>query len=117
LLCASSSIIFARSPTHLKALTEQFKLRNGKSLTNQIKQHFSGHLQEALLFAVEGGKRDGLGIWRDAKRLHQAMKGAGTADLLLLTRLVRAHWDANRFGQIKLAFKQKYQTGECRLNT
>ena len=86
-----------------------FKQRNGKSLTNQIKQHFSGHLQNALLFAVEGGKRDGMGIWRDAKRLEAAMAGAGTSDNLLIARIVRAHWDRNRLEQIKLAYQQKYK--------
>lgn len=96
----------------MQALVPAFKQRNGKSLTNQIKQHFAGHLQDALLFAVEGGKRDGLGIWRDAKRLEAAMKGAGTADILLIARLVRDHWDRNRFEQIKLAYQQKYKKGE-----
>lgn len=66
-----------------------------------------------MLFAVEGGKRDGLGIWRDAKRLEAAMKGAGTADVLLIARLVRAHWDRNRFEQVKLAYQQKYKKGKA----
>lgn len=89
-----------------------FKQRNGKSLTNQIKQHFRGHLQDALLFAVEGGKRDGMGIWRDAKRFEAAMAGAGTSDDLLIARTVRAHWDRNRLEQIKLAYQQKYKKRE-----
>lgn len=83
-------------------------------MTKEIKQHFNGHLQDALLFAVEGGKRDGLGIWRDAKRLEGAMSGAGTADVLLIARVTRGHWDRNRFEQIKLAYQQKYKKRESR---
>jgi len=103
------SIIFARSPVYLQALCNQFKQSQRSSLTKQLKQHFSGHLQDALLYAVEGGKRDPQGIWRDAKMLEKAMSGAGTKDYQLVYRMVRAHWDKNRFQQIKHAYQMKYR--------
>jgi len=104
-----ASIIFRRSPTYLHALCAQFKSSQRSSLTKQIKQHFSGHLEQALLYAVEGGKRDTQGIWRDAKMLEKAMAGAGTKDVQLIYRLIRAHWDRQRFEQIKHAYQQKYR--------
>lgn len=58
-----------------------------------------------------------MGIWRDAKRLEATMAGAGTSDVLLIARIVRAHWDRNRFEQIKLAYQQKYRKCEGLLQT
>lgn len=106
------SIIFRRSPTYIQALCNQFKASQRSSLTKQIKQHFSGHLQDALLYAVEGGKRDPQGIWRDAKMLEKAMAGVGTKDHQLIYRLIRAHWDRARFEQIKHAYQMKYRKSE-----
>lgn len=57
-------------------------------LTRKIKQHFTGHLQSALLYALEGAKKDTNGAWRDAKRIHDTMEGAGTDDKMLIIRFV-----------------------------
>lgn len=103
------SIIFCRSPIYRQALCAAFKQAHGKSLTNQIKTHFNFHMKDALLYAVEGGKRDGTGAWRDAKMLEKAMAGAGTKDQQLIWRLVRAHWNRPRFEQIKQAYQVKYK--------
>jgi len=35
-------------------------------------------MKNALLFIAEGAKRDGRGVWRDAKMMESAMKGMGT---------------------------------------
>lgn len=45
---------------------------------------------------------------RDAKRIHDSMKGLGTKDLLLIMRTVRAHWNKAHFQQVKMAYKAKY---------
>ncbi|SGZ12646.1 BQ5605_C028g10519 [Microbotryum silenes-dioicae] len=103
-----SSIVFARSPAHLQAVQAQYKTLTRAALTHNIKRCVDGHLKEMYLFALEGGKRDTNGCWRDAKRLHDAMAGLGTKDLLLIMRIVRAHWDRQRFQQLKGAYRQKY---------
>ena len=92
------SILFARSPVFIQALTAEYKKVNKRaSLTHMIKSVFSGHLKEALLFAVEGGKHDGTGVWRDAKRLEKSMAGMGTDERSLIMRTVRGHWNVRRW--------------------
>jgi annexin A7/11 len=75
-------------------------------------------------------KHDGQGFWRDAKLIEKSMAGLGTRDtqliyrlvplivcfcfcftdkdLILLYRLVRAHWDPNRLEAIKDAYRRRY---------
>lgn len=70
----------------------------------------SGHLQNALLFALEGGKRDWTGCHRDAKFLRRTMEGAGTKDWRLIYRLLRASWDKPRLRGVRAAYEAKYKT-------
>ncbi|KAK4050593.1 hypothetical protein OIV83_003319 [Microbotryomycetes sp. JL201] len=102
-----SSIVFARSPVHLHALQQAYLQSKRVPLTRHIKQMVDGHLRDMYLLALNGAKKDTTGIWRDAKMLNKAMAGLGTRDELLTIRLVRAHWDRNRFNQVKQAYKQK----------
>lgn len=62
---------------YLQALSAAFKQAHGKSLVGQIEQHFSGHLQDALVHAAKAGI-DGTGVMRDAELLEAAMSGMGT---------------------------------------
>ncbi|ORY62705.1 hypothetical protein BCR35DRAFT_355111 [Leucosporidium creatinivorum] len=103
-----SSILFTRSPLHLNALQQAYLQQKKHPLTRKIKQSIDGHLKEMYLHALEGGKKDTTGAWRDAKLIHKAMAGLGTKDLLLIMRIVRAHWDRNHFAQVKQAYKAKY---------
>ncbi|KAG9008595.1 hypothetical protein FRB93_006514 [Tulasnella sp. JGI-2019a] len=105
-----SSIVFARSPQHLNALQTAYHHTHRESLTKHVKRGVDGHLRMMLLFALEGAKKDTNGAWRDAKKLHQAMAGLGTKDILLIMRLVRAHWDPVRFAAVKQAYQAKYHT-------
>lgn len=66
-------------------------------------------MKDALLYIAEGAKRDGTGVWRDAKLLEKAMAGMGTKDERLVWRIVRGHWDKARFNQVKIAYQQKYK--------
>ncbi|KAK4700709.1 hypothetical protein P7C70_g5531, partial [Phenoliferia sp. Uapishka_3] len=101
-------IVFCRSPVHLNRLQQVYLHTRRTSLTHDVKRGVSGHLQKALLYALEGGKRDTNGCWRDAKMLNATMVGAGTRDVLLVVRLLRAHWDKARFAQIQTAYMTKY---------
>ncbi|KAM0755554.1 hypothetical protein T439DRAFT_320247 [Meredithblackwellia eburnea MCA 4105] len=105
----TARILLARSPDHLHAVLVEFKKQSNKSLTKAIKDTFEKTHKDMFLHAVEGAKNDRDGSWRDAKLLMKAMKGAGTADLDLTWRIVRAHWDRPRFLRIQAAFKQKYK--------
>ncbi|KAK4700219.1 hypothetical protein P7C70_g6028, partial [Phenoliferia sp. Uapishka_3] len=104
-----ASIVFARSPNHLQRLQQVYKAHTHKSLTHKVKANFTGHLQNALLFALEGGKKDNVGAWRDAKRIHKAMDGMGTDDKMLIARIVRGHWDRQHWTMVRQAYQVKYK--------
>lgn len=67
-------------------------------------------MERALLYILHGvkSKRDGNGVWRDAKMLEKTMAGLGTKDTQLIYRTVRAHWNPQRFEAIKAAYLKRY---------
>ncbi|GLB44961.1 putative annexin repeats [Lyophyllum shimeji] len=101
-------IILTRSNPHLSAVIDGYG-KKYRSLTKVVKATFSGHTRDSLLYVVEGvkPKRDGKGIWRDAKLIDKAMVGFGTRDNELVWRIVRAHWDPRRMAAIKEAYHRR----------
>ena len=106
-----ASIIFARSPLHLYHLQQAFLQGSSAHapLTRLVKMRVAGHLKEALVYALDGAKKDCSGCHRDAKWIHKAMAGAGTKDQQLIDRLLRAHWDKPRFEAVKQAYERKWK--------
>ncbi|KAJ8522392.1 hypothetical protein ONZ45_g1041 [Pleurotus djamor] len=102
-------ILANRSGPHLTALSNAYHVKYKMTLTRAIKKEFSGHMRDALLYIAEGAKRDGRGVWRDAKLMEKAMAGLGTKDERLVWRIVRAHWDRQRMEEIKAAYQSKYK--------
>ncbi|KAF9462254.1 hypothetical protein BDZ94DRAFT_1367942 [Collybia nuda] len=102
---AFCDILINRSQAHIAAVIGMYGNKH-RSLSKVIKSEFSGHMRAGLLYIVEGAKpkRDGQGIWRDAKLIDQAMVGLGTKDKQLVWRIVRAQWDPRRMEAIKEAY-------------
>ncbi|KAG6916109.1 hypothetical protein DXG01_008383 [Tephrocybe rancida] len=102
------NIFLTRSRPHLSAVCHAYNMKY-RSLTKVIKSEFSGHVRTALLFVAEGvkRKRDGKGIWRDAKLIDKAMVGFGTKDKQLVYRMVRAHWVPGRMAAIAEAYQRR----------
>ncbi|KAF6753329.1 hypothetical protein DFP72DRAFT_902759 [Ephemerocybe angulata] len=102
-------IFVNRSHPHLAAVITAYGLRH-KSLSKIVKKTFSGDLERSLLYILHGvkQKRDGQGIYRDAKLLEKTMAGLGTRNETLIYRTVRAHWNPNRFEAIKKAYLTRY---------
>jgi annexin A7/11 len=97
--------IFTRSnDAHLRALATSYERKYGTSLKKIISKEFSGHLKQALTYILEGAL-DKPG--RDAQLLEDSMKGLGTKDLLLISRLVRIHWDRNHLEAVKREYYKK----------
>lgn len=44
----------------------------------------------------------------DAVALEDSMEGLGTKDELLVTRVVRAHWDREHMKQVRKAYQARY---------
>lgn len=55
---------------------------------------------DLLLYAVGGatGNDQDYGVWRDAQRIEDAI--ARKNELLLTIRIIRAHWDSERFTKV-----------------
>ncbi|KAK4054841.1 hypothetical protein OIV83_000765 [Microbotryomycetes sp. JL201] len=106
----SVRILLSRSPEHLGHVMQEFRRGSATSITKAIKQVFHGTLLEMLLFAVENAKHkeDGLGVWRDAKRLSKTLDSTTSRNETLSWRIIRLHWDRERFVSIQQAFKQKF---------
>ncbi|KAF7440240.1 hypothetical protein PC9H_000584 [Pleurotus ostreatus] len=102
-------IMVNRSGPHLAAISAAYHAKHKMTLTRAIKKEFSGHMKDALLYIAEGAKRDGRGVWRDAKLLERSMAGLGTKDERLVWRVVRAHWDRQRMEAIKASYQAKYK--------
>lgn len=102
-------VLINRSQPHLAAVISSFGYQY-KSLSKVIKKSFTGVIEESFLYIMHGAKpkRDGQGIWRDAKMLEKSMAGLGTRDQQLIYRLVRAHWNPTRLEAIKDAYKRRY---------
>ncbi|GAA5922288.1 uncharacterized protein JCM15063_003247 [Sporobolomyces koalae] len=125
-----SKILFARSPTYLGELNEEYRKSTGghASLTKAIKQCVGpGTLQKMFLHVVEGGKRQSskgdhtfdVTIRREAKRLEQAIEKQ-TKDTSAIDevswRIARLHWDRSRAQAVQDAYLKKYSRSvEARL--
>ena len=68
-------------------------------------QEFSGHMEDALLIQLRGGTDKAM---RDAQLLEDAMAGAGTKDELLVSRVIRVHWDRSHLQQVKGAYRHRF---------
>jgi annexin A7/11 len=103
--------VMTRYPTsQLKEVSKSFKQQFGKKLTKVIKKAFMLEDEKALLHIARACKDDETAAQRrDAKLLYAAMKGMGTKDQDLVTRIVRYHWDPVRWAKIQSIFQVKYK--------
>jgi annexin A7/11 len=62
-------------------------------------------MEHALLHQLRTGTDKAM---RDALLLEDAMAGIGTADHLLVNRVVRIHWDRNHMEQVKGAYQHHF---------
>lgn len=90
----------------IRAVNLRYQAKYRRTLDELFSRHFSGHMRDALRLMAARAVDP---IKSDADQLEESMKGLGTKDEQLVTRLVRAHWDKNHFHQVKLAYKQFHQ--------
>jgi annexin A7/11 len=64
-------------------------------------------MEDALLFQLRRGMDK---YMHQAALLEDAMAGLGTRDLLLVSRVVRFHWDRNNMANVRGAYEKRYRT-------
>ncbi|KAF7545149.1 hypothetical protein G7Z17_g9402 [Cylindrodendrum hubeiense] len=99
------SIFSKRNDNQLRAISHTYRQKFNKDLEKVIKSEFSGHMEDALLFQLRNATDKYMNA---AKALEDAMSGMGTKDYLLVTRVIRYHWDRTTLANVKGAYQQRY---------
>lgn len=99
-------ILSQRSDGQIRAISHAFKQKYHKDLEAVMKSEFSGHMEDALLLMV---KRANDRAMTEAILLEDTMAGMGTKDNLLVSRVVRLHWDKALMDQVKRAYAHRYK--------
>jgi annexin A7/11 len=63
-------------------------------------------MEDALLFQIRRGMDK---YMHQAQLLEDAMEGMGTKDTLLISRVVRSHWDKANMANVRGAYEQRYR--------
>lgn len=100
------SILTNRSDAHIRAIALAFEQRYRISLETVIRNVFSFHMENALVRMVRTGTDRAM---RDAVALEDCMKGLGTKDEMLVSRVVRLHWDRAHTAQVKGAYQARFK--------
>ncbi|KAI2817747.1 hypothetical protein CBS147320_8048 [Aspergillus niger] len=99
-------IIARASDNELRAINHAFYTRYNIHLTKHIEKEFSGHMKDALLHMLGAALDPAM---HDAEQLEDCMKGMGTKDEKLVTRVVRIHWAPGHLDQVKRAYRHRFQ--------
>ena len=99
-------ILARSSDNEIRAINQAYTARYNTPLEKAITKEFSGHMKDALLHMLRGATDPAM---RDAELLEDCMKGMGTKDEKLVTRVVRVHWNRQHLDQVKRAYHHKYQ--------
>lgn len=99
------SILSTRNDNHIRAIAHEYQLRYARPLEDVIAREFSGHMEDALLFQLRHATDK---YMHQATMLEDAMSGMGTKDKLLISRIVRAHWDRTNLANVRGAYEKRY---------
>lgn len=99
------SILSTRNDNQLRAISHEYRQKYAKNLEDVIRREFSGHMEDALLYQLRQGMDK---YMHQATLLEAAMAGAGTKDHLLVSRVVRNHWDRNHMANVRGAYEKRY---------
>ncbi|KAF3936670.1 Annexin-B12 [Dactylella cylindrospora] len=99
-------ILTQRSQAQILAIIDEYKHETGKNLRDLISRSFFGHMKDVLLYILDGATNK---VDRDAKLLEDAMAGAGTRNHLLISRLIRIHWNKQYLTEVKAKYNQLYR--------
>lgn len=99
------SILSTRNDNQIRAIAHEYQQKYARSLEDVIRREFSGHMEDALLFQLRSGMDK---YMHGAQLLEEAMAGMGTEDTLLISRVIRFHWDRTFMSNVRGAYEKKY---------
>jgi annexin A7/11 len=101
-------IIFNRSNAQIRKIAHVYHHKHHHTLEHAIISEFSGHMQHALLYAVETALHPPV---RDARLLHASLEGYGTKEEKLTYRLIRAYWHGGEphMKELRAVYHERYQ--------
>ncbi|KAI5838250.1 hypothetical protein DFP73DRAFT_600056 [Morchella snyderi] len=104
-----AEILVTRSDAQIRRITELYNSKYGvgkeKKLEDVIVKKFKGHMEDALLYIVQGANNKAM---RDAKMLERTMKGVGTKTEELTYRIAILHWDKAHLEAVKAAYRAEF---------
>ncbi|KAI1407861.1 Annexin [Hypoxylon sp. FL1857] len=100
------SILSTRNDNQIRAINHAYEQKFRRRLEDVIKKEFSGHMEQALLFQLRNAVDK---YMHAASLLEDSMAGMGTKDHLLVSRVVRYHWDKQTMANVKGAYQQRYR--------
>ncbi|KAK6841873.1 hypothetical protein PG990_006133 [Apiospora arundinis] len=100
------SIMSTRNDNQIRAIAHTYERKYKKRLDDVIRKEFSGHMEDALLFQLRHASDK---YMHAAALLEDSMAGLGTKDHLLVSRVIRYHWDREMMANVKGAYKQRYK--------
>ena len=99
------SILSSRNDAQIRAIAHAYEQKYRIPLEKVVIKEFAGHMEDALVQMVRSGTDRAM---RDAVKLEDTMKGPGTKDEMLVSRVTAAHWDRNHMQQVKGAYRHRY---------
>ncbi|KAF3159497.1 hypothetical protein TWF225_010646 [Orbilia oligospora] len=99
-------VLALNTPGYIIAVADEYRLETGKNLRDLITRAFFGHMKDTLLYILDGVVDK---VERDAKLLEDAMVGAGTRNHLLISRLIRIHWNKPHLAEVKQRYSRMYK--------
>ncbi|KAI0135629.1 Annexin [Daldinia grandis] len=100
------SILSTRNDNQIRAINLAYEQKFRRRLEDVIRKEFSGHMEDALLYQLRNAVDK---YMHAAALLEDAMAGLGTKDHLLVSRVVRYHWDKQTMANVKGAYQQRYR--------
>ncbi|KAK1768031.1 hypothetical protein QBC33DRAFT_536035 [Phialemonium atrogriseum] len=99
------SILSTRNDNQIRAIAQEYRQKYAKNLEDVIRKEFSGHMEDALLYQLRHALDK---FMHQAQLLEDAMAGLGTKDHLLVSRVVRSHWDRDNMANVRGAYERRY---------
>lgn len=100
-----AKVLVKNNDATLAAIFTEYEKTYHQSVEQVIKDEYSGHMEQALLFIIRGVKDKAK---RDADLIENCLSGMIVSNEELAHRIIAAHWIPGAIPAIKVAYKKAY---------